>query len=522
MKKNRTQTTRSAGQVMVLSCITLFVLAMMVMSGFSLSNAIHERIRIQSHADSAAYSSAVIAARALNVTAYTNRTIAAVLVTQMSVHAWMAIASETAMIHMAGAVNFGRMAACEMDSSHCCSIRCYGVCCNVPHCIHAAIDGIIAAMHAIKMMEWSQKVQGKESDFNDVVEKLNQATIDLHKLQKASLEKAKEEISAPSSVLNALKARNAPKSAYVDAVFKHNGGEFACVLEGSDFDDDCEKVTGAKPSKIDQGERSKVMQSAANAARLQFHVMCSDCTESASDKFQSGSDHLMDTQWNDDDESHNFDSMSGVSSGAPMPPMGPAEAKAVGSITFGKMKNEKFCTECSATTPLFTTIWSDEGGGMHLVLGHSGSHDKFKGYQQQDVCGDEACFINYRASSDKESDFNQPSMYAAVSQDLGTMRHGGRGKWEINNAATIKVNFGDQTKTDFKLKPRGTGRAVAKAKVYYHELGKWQNQPNLFDPFWRAKLHPFKREEFKKILEDAEDTEGATIAGNGPVEGDQR
>ena len=516
---------RTAGQVMVLSCLTLFVLALMVASGFAMSSAIHERIRIQSHADATAYSAAILSARAMNVTAYTNRTIAAVLVANMSVHAWMAIASETVAIHQTGALNFGMMAACEMDSSHCCKVRCYGVCCYVPDCLHAAMDAIVAIMHMMDMFDYGNKVQGKEQDFNDAVEALNQATIDLHKLQKASLKKAHDEISQAGTVLGALKSKNAPQSSYVDAVLRLNAGELACALEGSDFDDECQKVIGSAPSKADASERSKVMQSAANAARLNFHILCSNCTKSGHEDFYSKSDHLMDTQLNDDEEKHSFSSAAGINS-SKFPPTGTAEAKTVGALTVGTMETKKGCENCKQTMPITSWVWSDENGGSHFpFFAHSGNHDKFKGYQQQDVCGDEACFVNFRASADKDIDFNQPSMYGGVTQDLSTMRHGGKGKWEIakDDSARIRVKYGDGKEADFLLKPRDTGFAVAKAKVYYHQLGdkdKWQFAPNLFDPFWRAKLHFFKRAELESVLGTAGDGEGASIAGgSGPVEG---
>lgn len=505
------------GQVMVLSCVTMLILALMIAAGFSMSNAIHERIRLQSHADAAAYSAAIVSARAMNVTAYTNRTIAAVLVAQMSVHAWMAIASQTVSIHLAGAANFARMAACEMDNQHCCSIRCWGVCCNVPHCIHAALDGIIAVMHGIKALQYWSKVTGKESDFNDAVEALNKATIDLHKLQKDALKAAANEISSEGGVLSQLKQRNAPRSQYVTQVLNHNKGEFSCALEGTDMDGDCKKVVGSTPSKSGQDVRSKAMQSAANAARLMFHVLCSDCQESADEDFQDGSDHLMNTQWGDEEETHDFTVMSSVSSGT-IPSTGPAEAKAVGALSFGSMSNEKFCSNCRQNNfPLISMAWSNDGSGLHLIP-HQGSHNKFKGYQRQDVCGDEACFVNFRSNSDSNNDFNQPSMYAAVSQNLGTMRGGQRGKWEINNDATINLAMGDES-TKLVLKPRGTGYAVAKAKVYYHDFNSWKHPPNLFDPFWRAKLHPFKRDDFRKIVQDSGDPSGGSIAGQVPVEG---
>jgi hypothetical protein len=50
--------------------------------------------------------------------------------------------------------------------------------------------------------------------------------------------------------------------------------------------------------------------------------------------------------------------------------------------------------------------------------------------------------------------------------------------------------------------------------------GNWQAPPNFFDPFWRAKLHPFmSREEARNAAQTAGDTDGANNAGKVPVEG---
>ena len=506
------------GQVMVLACVALLVLALMLSMSFSISNAIHERVRLQSSADSAAYSAATVAARAMNVTAYTNRAIAAVLVTQMSVHAWMAIASQTFMIHVDAAMNHETMSGQEMGM--CCSCP-WGACCIVIHCFHSKVDDLVAIYHGVMAIVYLAKVMGKESDFNDAVEALNQATIDLHKLQVDTVKTAKNEVSMQGTVLDSLLKKNAPHATYSTAVLQMNGGEFACALEGTSFDGDCAKVYGSNPGVSSPGDRSTVMQNAANAARLPFHS-CPDCSNSSHDDFKPDADHLksfISMGSNSETPSFTINAYVNDMTFAPMFSNG-AEAKTVGAQSMGTMSSSRYC--CSASMPLFSTAWSDDSGGLHLIP-HTTSHDKFKGYQREDVCDDGACFINFRANSDKDIDFNQPSMYASVSQDLGKMRSGKRGEWEINKDGKVRVEYGNGVAADIDIKPRGNGVAVSKAKVYYHQLKHWQFQPNLFDAFWRAKLHPFKRQEMQKVLGAAGDAEGAALIGaGGPVEGDDK
>jgi hypothetical protein len=70
------------------------------------------------------------------------------------------------------------------------------------------------------------------------------------------------------------------------------------------------------------------------------------------------------------------------------------------------------------------------------------------------------------------------------------------------------------------LVPQGRAYAVSKGKTYFHQLGQWATPPNMFDPFWRAKLQSFQREELKSVLQKVGDSEGANIiSGGGAIEG---
>ena len=62
-----------AGQTLVLASISLLVLTLVVMATVNIGNAIYERTQLQNAADSAAYSLAAMQARGMNFIAYTNR-----------------------------------------------------------------------------------------------------------------------------------------------------------------------------------------------------------------------------------------------------------------------------------------------------------------------------------------------------------------------------------------------------------------------------------------------------------------
>jgi hypothetical protein len=56
-----------------------------------------------------------------------------------------------------------------------------------------------------------------------------------------------------------------------------------------------------------------------------------------------------------------------------------------------------------------------------------------------------------------------------------------------------------------------TTKAFSKAMVYYHRVGDWADYPNLFNPFWRAKLEPMSQGEVTAVL-GSFDMEAATVA----------
>ena len=165
-------------------------------------------------------------------------------------------------------------------------------------------------------------------------------------------------------------------------------------------------------------------------------------------------------------------------------------------------------------------IASDENGNTHDPSdAHEGSHTEFKGLQPEDVCSDGACFINFRSSSDKGINFNQPSVYGAFSQNLRSFSNGKKGAWEINDSG--KLTFEVQKPQTLTLVPQRDGQAVSKAMVYFHRLDTWQAPPNLFDPYWRSKLHPFSRDEMKSVIENASFEDADAISGQTPIEGAQ-
>jgi hypothetical protein len=181
--------------------------------------------------------------------------------------------------------------------------------------------------------------------------------------------------------------------------------------------------------------------------------------------------------------------------------------------------------------PFSGEVYSNSSGGSHRAFPmgnvHSGSHNEFTGVQMHDPCsGDDSCFVNFRSLNDPDKDFGMPSVYAGVSQNLRLYHlkdenFKDKAPWEVNDTGEVSIELVKGQPARLKLVPRGEGYAVAKAKVYFHQQGNWKVAPNFFDPFWRAKLHFFSKDELQKALGLVGDQAGKSYSEMGaPVEGE--
>ncbi len=508
----------SRGQVLALSCVLLFVMAMTMMLSFNLTQGIHEKIRLQSHTDAVAYSVAAVEARAFNYLAYTNRAIAAGLVAQMGLHAWMSTASAAAATVEAGSLAFGILAVTEFLAAGFCPAPC----CIMPmHCKHSLEAGIVAIKMFIEAGDISDKVNGHDSDFNDAVADLKTMVDEMHKDQRSVLDIAKSTLKIAVPVK--MRLLNAPTSDLTTQpmVDGTNAIAFACALEGSNFDGDCT----TRP-KADPKVRSIVLENSANSARtLYLRKIVPSLGMDAHEDFRSNSKYLKDLQNSKGEVVVVRLGNAHVGEGYDL---GSDNGSAVDSV--GATNIVSYIVPTWEDLPTIggskAKIFSDSSGGKHengLLLGSDSNHNKFLGAQKSDVCGnDENCFIHFRATDKKEDDFGQPTAYGAARQNLRTRPDTTKNFWEVNKAATIKIELVKDQPMELELAARKDALAVSKAKAYFHQPGNWKAPPNFFDPFWRAKLHPFHRPELVGLLKQVGAIEDSALAEGMPYEGDTR
>lgn len=495
------------GQALALACVAMLVMALMLMLSFNLSQALHEKIRLQQHSDALAYSMAIVEARSFNYYAASNRAMAASYSAMNSLHAYMVSASVTSAMMTAGQNNMYVIAAWECmieGACWCCNIYCTSGCQHIPHMIGAIKR---AGDYGDGADDYADKANEQDSKFEKAVEDLDKMIDEIHKSQMAVYDDTKAAVtSGTSSELSKLKTSNAPRSTDLNSsVGDLNGGEYDCAIDGMN----CSR------SGTDDDTHAKVMTEVGNATRsdwagsrvMEQHLNSDFLDELKTNIPDDGSSTVLIHQGtaktieSEGDEHGGGEGSSSDNTG-----------KVSGADEHGMLYTSYECG--MSVMPYEAKVYSDENGGSHEPDGaHDGDHN-FEGVNKQAITscsGNGNCFMKFRATSDADEDFGQPRVYSYVTQKLrqGTVT---KAPWEINANAKIDFGMGAQGSGVLNLAPTD-GVGFSKAMVYYHRLGGWQEHPNFFNAYWRAKLHPFKPAEAEKVLNAAGNSDAAELSG---------
>jgi len=138
-------------------------------------------------------------------------------------------------------------------------------------------------------------------------------------------------------------------------------------------------------------------------------------------------------------------------------------------------------------SPDVKTHAATEGESDHAG-GGSSNHASWPGF---------APFFTFKASSDRSADFNQPSTWMILNKSHKHFQSEGdqqkpwfqRFSWENGEqTASLDTTVGG---------PRSSYlfeglNVISRGMAYYHRPGdgNWKEQPNFFNPFWRARLAP--------------------------------
>lgn len=495
------------GQALVLGALSFLVLALMVMLSFNLSHALRKKVSLQQHSDALAYSLAVMEARALNYYAVSNRAIAASYVAMNTVHGYVAAASVTGEMMRAGQQNFEMIAIQEFLQCACHS--CY------QHCLHGGEAQRIAKRYEQEGKIYDQKAKGLEGSFNTIQQGLDKMVDVLHTSQKQVHQRTREALrDGQAQGLHQLAKVNAPgASALPEEVGTLNQQEFDCAVDGLP----CDNSVASSPAKA----RARVMTEVANASRPDWPANrgISAYPSHLNEKFLKDLTKTIPGEGLTQPLNHKGTARAAQTSGGMHGPGQVAgnEGAVITADEEGKLFSQWKHGMWSSSYD--SKVWSDKDGGGHTTKkAHQGQH-RFEGVNVKDLtacAGAGNCFMKFRANDDARRDWGQPRVYSYLTRSL---RHGDTDKrlaWELNDSASVTFENGDST-GQLTL-AADEGAALSLALVYYHRFGEngWREAPNLFSPYWRAKLHPFTSEQAVKVLDAAHAKDASRLVKDSP------
>ena len=515
---------RQQGQTLVLGAVTMVLIALMMMLTLSVGNATHERIRLQAHTDAVAYSKAVEVARAFNYFAYSNRAIAGVMISMASIHSWMTLASLVPDIWTAGSWAWLFVALTELGKI----------------CMHTWCTGFQHIVHMVQafrsMSQFRQEANNKRNQlrtldqrFNNVMQALNLAITTLRASQlsvKAGIIYQMTVQSNWGGGNNGLKEKNGRNISENNNLF--DGANLLMINQA--FDDDetrkrtelAEMANGSRFTSLMWGGPNPIFKHWLSSRGIieqnfaflgvmapmgQFRNQGSLTVQfSAVIPFGTGR-----TRWtmngNGANVVRNSDNHNRKNQGL-----------ALSSYDSGGMLI--MLTDCTEHFPSMGFWFYELSNGAFLRSDSQGNgqhtpNQVHQGQHQVNSCfRDGSCFTKFAAGRNLEYDgpgadghgvnhqfHNQPFVYASSKLNLRNLEANTAGNaspgaadskkpWELTNDGRVSI----ATPTgagEVHISPSGEAAAISKAMVYYHRPGEWRETPNFWNPFWRAKLHPF-------------------------------
>jgi hypothetical protein len=510
------------GQTLVLGAISLLCVAMVVFGVLNVSRSVHEKIRLQNHADSTAYSLAVQEARAFNYYAYSNRAIASTYVAMANMHAYM---SEAAMMVDADSmmvIAMTNIMGQEFDECDCCI---FGPCCFW-HCIHAAEAGINAIAYGFEVLSGS---------IGNTIKLLDPPFVYSMKAAGAHLKAIRTSQTDMKSKLDSLVGSTGGISQLntydLGANNTHANGNTSSSLRSLN-----KKNLDNSYAPVDDNAR-KILTNVVNATRPAFtwdrsglavailpNIILAPIVQHIENDCKIGSPSI---QIIESPNVANFlaggrtglqEDGYGMMGGGLLCGLGgdvstDSVGKKIHSFDWAQMTIEY--EDGFDTEPL--PMMSIAGPG-ELKTGDSGDHradwilpalfnnPHIPGLHDEKGVGETngdnfetAAFMEFAISDDPSVDYNQPSVFADATSDTRYNDFGQRGPWEFTSTGEVKIDNNGRT-GDVQLSDKGTAHALSKALVYYHRIGDWQEPPNFWNPYWRAKLDSMTLDQAKKVI----------------------
>jgi hypothetical protein len=492
---------RSRGQTMILGAVALLVLALVVFITFNVTVAVQQKIKLQNYADTKAFSMAVAEARALNYMAYTNRAIASGYVGMANLHAYVSEAAILADLKLATIAIMGKIVDQEKNLCNCC----LGAPCCLDHCWHATEAGLnIIGLIPDTFGKMGGLLRQLDAPASDAMSALNSHVSALHATQTQVREDVRGML---------------------------NGGTFGTLKEGNmqkaaDFTTDNDAVNAANVAnweKVFQSNadiKKKILAETVNATRQDFAWNRKGADLDNLFKRDWLAQNVKGSFWMGPDGDWNITQMGdfglvaggrtafleGDFDGGFIGAMGKdatpggVRGQVVGSFDWGTLNGAWRHGSHKVPLPLSGMLFTPKlltgtSGNKHTAGSIADFLNNPHGGGNHSLDIDMTRFMEFDIGTSYP--FNQPAVYAAVETDSRVNEYGKRGPWEVakDQSGTVKVdNTGSQT-ARLTLSNNQSTKAFSKAMVYYHRIGDWSDYPNLFNPYWRAKLDPLSETE---------------------------
>lgn len=510
------------GQTMVLGALGVLLVSLMMLLTLNVGKAVYEKVRIQQLADAAAFSTATLEARSFNFYAYTNRANIAGLVAGVSAHGFMSLASTVPGMFKAAAGGFFIMAGIEI--ALCCSCP---YCACVQHCIHAGRDIAAAIAYLDKGDDLADGVKDISKLFITTIKALDLHVKLIAAQQQAMRAWTAEYVLTTDKAAHKLVDKYSPGAEVASTlgagVGLMNLNEYETAIENQN--DKGKKKRKWLGTEIANGtrynefvtHRTLYALDANNILAYIFPTTLDDFMRRIPRRYTNGFSMIVYHAG----ESRVVKGGSDVKSKISKNNHGP-DGDALAAADEGAVFTQAYCAVGGGEYD--ARVGTDKNSGEHVCHADWISYDCCKQESKHrdafKCLGDDGlvthnCFMLFHSDKDAGNDFGQPRAYAAIHSDLRrTKGQGPKPAWEItdSDSGKITVNLGGdvgQRQMQLTDNPNefGKGLAVSKAMAYYHHpdwssnQNGWKEAPNFFNPYWKAKLQPFRNTiEFEKVL----------------------
>ena len=520
----------SRGQSIILGVVTLLVLALTVFVTLNVGVAVQQKIRVQNYADAKAFSQAVTEARALNYIVYNNRAIASAYASMANTHAYMSEAAMLVDLKMSASVIMGEISAIEYGLCFCCCSPFGCAPCCFSHCIH----GFEANINSIGLLiDWvsgrmGSRIRQMDSPARNLMNALNAQVLARYGAEMYASGRVAAMLvgSGPGNLKDGNMQRAAGVTSDNATVGAFNAANFARVFS------------------TNTNQKRRIMTETVNATRQDFGwnrfypgittILFPQISDIVKASLWMGPKGMWTVQ-QVPDVGITAGGRSAFADGeSPMMMGGTAiitrdaaaatpQGRALASFDWGTLLGTWRHGAGVGPLPTFAALGPGEmsGGQLNRHRADLGILDMFNRPHQGSGHNNPRFNMENFLEFNPETRFpyNQPAVYGAASTDGRYTEHGRRGPWENTSSGTVRVSGVGSQQGVLTLANTRRTNAFSKAMVYYHRIGDWSDYPNLFNPYWRAKLHPLTQTDLVALgLVDSEAaavTLGASVVPTG-------